>query len=190
MVVAGTEAGERVLSEAASLLRDATAEQLEARRAMRDAARERLETQNADYDFPEDWAANLPETLDELFWRMELARCVQCGGCTNVCPQCYCFLLVDQRVGEDAYERAREWDSCQFTGYSEMAGPPGTVKPDPRREHMSKFQHRFAHKFWYSPLMLGALGCVGCGRCGDTCPGAIDLRRVLSNVNKELAEHA
>jgi ferredoxin len=190
LVEAGTEKGEQVLDQAASLLQEASAEQVEQREAMREQTRRQLEEQNGEYEMPEDWAAALPETLEELFWRTELARCVQCGGCTNVCPQCYCFMLSDQQIEEGAYERAREWDSCQFTGYSEMAGPPGTTPPDPRREHITKFQHRFAHKFWYNPLMLGILGCVGCGRCGDTCPGAIDLRRVLSNVSREFAKHA
>jgi predicted aldo/keto reductase-like oxidoreductase len=113
------------------------------------------------------------------------SECVQCGGCTNVCPACYCFLLSDEEYAEDAYERTRARDSCQFTGYSQMAGPPGTLAPDPRRNHMSKFQHRFAHKFWYNAVSPGILGCVGCGRCRDTCPGAIDLRRVLTEVSRQ-----
>lgn len=189
LVEAGGEQGERVLASAVSILSDATDDQLGQREEMRRAAAEQLAGQNADYDFPDDFAAGLPATLEELFWRVELGNCVQCGGCTAVCPQCFCFLLYDQASGEGAYERARVWDSCQFTGYSQMAAPPGLDKPDPRRDHMSKFQHRFAHKFWYSPLMLDMLGCVGCGRCSDTCPGDIDLRKVLSQVNKAYAEH-
>lgn len=189
LVEAGSEKGELVMAEAAPLLSDATAEQVAERDAMRRKTAEQLASQNADYDFPEDFVESLPTTLEELFWRVELGNCVQCGGCTAVCPQCYCFLMFDRGAGEGAYERARAWDSCQFTGYSQMAGPPGTVKPDPRRDHMSKFQHRFAHKFWYNPLMMGILGCVGCGRCADTCPGGIDLRKVLSQVNKEYARH-
>jgi len=189
LVEAGSEKGEQALAEAASVLSDPTVEQRAERDAVRARTAEQLARQNAEYAFPEDFASALPATLEEMLWRTELAECVQCGGCTAVCPQCYCFLLSDGEVGEGSYERARRWDSCQFTGYSQMAGPPGTVKPDPRRDHMSKFQHRFAHKFWYNPLTLGVVGCVGCGRCRDTCPGAIDLRRVLSEVNKQPASH-
>jgi ferredoxin len=188
LVEAATQKGEQVMRDASGLLSDPTSGQLAERDDMRRRCAGQLAAQNADYELPEDFAASLPSTLDELLWRPELANCVQCGGCTAVCPQCYCFLLSDKAVRAGAYERARLWDSCQFTGYSEMAGPPGTLKPDPRREHMSKFQHRFAHKFWYNPLMLGILGCVGCGRCADTCPGAIDLRRVLSQVNRAYAK--
>jgi len=189
LAAVGTPKGERILASAAGLTRDATPQELQQREAMRRRCAEQLGGQNAEYGFPEDFAGSLPATLGELLWRVELANCVQCGGCTAVCPQCYCFLLSDKAVAKDAYERARLWDSCQFTGYSEMAGPPGTLKPDPRRDHMSKFQHRFAHKFWYNPLTLGVLGCVGCGRCGDTCPGAIDLRRVLTQVSRAYARH-
>jgi ferredoxin len=189
LIEAATEKGEQALSEAASVVSEASGEQIAAQDAMRAAAAEQLASGNADYSFPEDFAQSLPSALDESFWRAELGNCVQCGGCTAVCPQCYCFLLADQATGEGAYERGRVWDSCQFTGYSAMAAPPGMPKPDPRRDHMSKFQHRFAHKFWYNPLMLGVLGCVGCGRCAATCPGAIDLRKVLSQVNEALATH-
>ncbi len=189
LVETGSEKGRKALGSLGSLLSEPTGGQLEQRKRMRLTAAEQLTEQNAEYDFPEDFVSALPDTLEDLLWRAELGRCVQCGGCTAVCPQCYCFLLYDQETGSGAYERGRLWDSCQFTGYSQMAAAPGLAKPDPRRDHMSKFQHRFAHKFWYSPLTMGILGCVGCGRCGDTCPGGIDLRRVLSNVNKACAEH-
>ncbi len=189
LVEAGSDRGADILETTSEGLRPATDEQLQQREEMRAEAAEQLTRQNADYHFPQDWAEALPESLEELFWRMELAECVQCGGCTAVCPACYCFLLYDGQYDEDAYERTRVWDSCQFTGYSEMAGPPGTLRPDPRREHMSKFQHRFAHKFWYNAVTPGILGCVGCGRCRDTCPGAIDLRRVLTEVSKQRVKH-
>ncbi len=181
-VEAGSEVGERVLASAGGTVAEANQEQLAGRLSQRRATAEGLAQQNADYGLPDDFIASIPAALGEALWLTELAECVQCGGCTAVCPTCYCFLLYDQEVAQGTYERVRAWDSCQFTGYSEMAGPPGTMKPDPRRDHMSKFQHRFAHKFWYNSIAPGILGCVGCGRCRDTCPGAIDLRRVLSGV--------
>ncbi len=185
LVRSGSDRGAQILQGADSLLKEASEEQTEQRETMREEAAAQLAEQNADYHFPEDWEESLPATLQELFWRVEMAECVQCGGCTNVCPACYCFLLSDEEYAEGAYERTRAWDSCQFTGYSQMAGPPGTLAPDPRRNHMSKFQHRFAHKFWYNAVSPGILGCVGCGRCRDTCPGAIDLRRVLTEVSRQ-----
>jgi len=186
---AGSEKGTELLEKCRGLLIDAAENHLAQKEAMRQKAAEQLEQQNAEYSIPEDIKESLPQSIDGRFWRRELSLCVQCGGCTAVCPTCYCFLLYDKRADGKAYERARVWDSCQFTGYSVMAGPPGTRKPDPRRNHMSKFQHRFAHKFWYDPINWGVFGCVGCGRCSQTCPGAIDPRRVLSEVKKELVEH-
>ena len=189
VVEAGSEKGRQLLEKAADLLADATDAQLAQRDAMREKTAQELRAQNADYALPEEVKADLPKTVEEAFWRSELSECVQCGGCTAVCPTCYCFLLYDKSASGGGFERVRAWDSCQFTGYSTMAGVPGGPKPDPRRSHMSKFQHRFAHKFWYDPLNWNTVGCVGCGRCAETCPGSIDLRRVLSRVKEEAAKN-
>ena len=190
LLEAGSDRGREILEASRNLLSEVTGAHLEELEAMRAAAAEQLERQNAEYRFPEDIKDALPKTIEEVFWRSELSECVQCGGCVAVCPTCYCFLLYDRQAGAEGYERVRVWDCCQFTGYTPMAGPPGTRKPDPRRTHMNKFQHRFAHKFWYDPTNWGVLGCVGCGRCGETCPGSIDLRRVLSAVKEKVAGNA
>ncbi len=189
VAAAGSKKGSELLEKNQRLFSEATPAHLEQMRQMRQETAEQLRQQNREYTFPEDFQEDLPQSVEGMFWRYELSGCVQCGGCTAVCPTCYCFLLYDGERAPGAYERVRAWDSCQFSGYAVMAGPPGATKPDPRREHMSKFQHRFAHKFWYDLVNWGVLGCVGCGRCGQTCPGAIDLRRVLSEVKKERVEH-
>ena len=186
---AGSEKGAELLQKSERILAQASQSHLAQKQAMRQKATQQLDEQNAEYGLPEDIKESLPQSIEGRFWRHEMSLCVQCGGCTAVCPTCYCFLLYDRQADGEAYERTRVWDSCQFTGYSVMAGPPGTRKPDPRRSHLSKFQHRFAHKFWYDPVNWGVLGCVGCGRCGQTCPGGIDLRRALTEVKEELVEH-
>ncbi len=183
VVEAGSERGEEIARRNQQRLSPATEQHLQRREQMRQGTAAQLQSQNADYSPAEQLAGNLPETLDEAFWFTELAECVQCGGCTAVCPTCYCFLLSDCQQEPGSYERLRAWDSCQLTGYSAMAGPPGAVKPDPRRDHMSKFQRRFAHKFWHDQIVHGMFGCVGCGRCRETCPGAIDLRRVITEIS-------
>ena len=185
LVEAGSEKGGELLEKSRNLLADAGEAHLGQRSAMRRQAAEQLSAQNAQYAFPENIQESIAATVDEVFWRRELSGCVQCGGCGAVCPTCYCFVLYDRKVREDAFERTRVWDCCQFTGYAPMAGPPGGAKPDPRPTHMTKFQHRFAHKFWYDPLKWGVLGCVGCGRCAGSCPGSVDLRRVLSALRRE-----
>jgi len=190
VVTAGSEAGKKILEQNMQLLAPATAGQLKARRAMQEKTADQLAARNAEYSQAGELAQNLPQTLDEVFWCTELAECVQCGGCTAVCPTCYCFLLCDRQEEPGSYARSRVWDSCQFTGYSQMAGPPGTRKPDPRRDHMSKFQRRFAHKLWHDVKVNQMFGCVGCGRCRETCPGAIDLRRVITRINSVRAINA
>jgi len=189
VVEAGSEKGTELLEKSQDLFSEATPEHLEMKGRMRQRAAEQLREQNSRYSVPDEVKEKLPQTVEAPFWRHELGFCVQCGGCTAVCPTCYCFLLYDREAGPARFERGRAWDSCQFSGYAVMAGPAGGLKPDPRRSHMSKFQHRFEHKFWYDPLNWGTLGCVGCGRCAQTCPGAIDLRRVLSEINSERVEH-
>jgi formate hydrogenlyase subunit 6/NADH:ubiquinone oxidoreductase subunit I len=132
----------------------------------------------------------LRRSWEHAVWKDKARTCYSCGSCNIVCPTCYCFLLCDRQEEPGSYARSRVWDSCQFTGYSQMAGPPGTRKPDPRRDHMSKFQRRFAHKLWHDVKVNQMFGCVGCGRCRETCPGAIDLRRVITRVNSVRASHA
>jgi len=36
----------------------------------------------------------------------------------------------------------------------------------------------------YYPDDFGPLGCVGCGRCIDTCPVNIDILEVIADVEK------
>ena len=184
LVEVGSEAGRQVVQELEERLSDISDRHLRQRDEVREGAVEDLLLQNDDYEVPDDIPTALASVLEGDFWNDELGRCVQCGGCTAVCPTCYCFLLADRESGPALYERIRAWDSCQLTGYSVMAGPSGN-KPDPRRKHMTKFQHRFCHKFWYDPVNWDTFGCVGCGRCGQTCPGAIDLRRVLTEMSAE-----
>jgi len=182
VVEALSDAGKEVLAAAAGVLADATETHLAQKDAMRAETARQLQEQNADYEFPADVRECLSATVEDVFWRQQLCNCVQCGGCTAVCPTCYCFLLYDQVAGQNVYERVRAADSCQLTGYTPMAGAPGGAAPDPRRTHMSKFQHRITHKFCYDPENWGVVGCVGCGRCAATCPGAVDLRVVISNI--------
>ena len=185
VVESGSDKGEGLIEKAGGLLQAAAEDHIKLQEAMRQRTADQLQEQNSEYSCPEQTPDWMPDSSEEPFWWRELAKCVQCGGCTAVCPTCFCFMLYDQQAGSDRYERLRTSDSCQFTGYSQMAGVPGGPKPDPRRSHMSKFQRRFFHKFVYDPRVMGMYGCVGCGRCGQTCPGEIDLRRVLSDLTKE-----
>jgi Fe-S oxidoreductase len=41
------------------------------------------------------------------------------------------------------------------------------------------------HKFAYLPENVGLYGCVGCGRCIQSCPVQLDIRQVLQRVQRE-----
>jgi sulfhydrogenase subunit beta (sulfur reductase) len=192
IVEPGSGAGEALLAANAGRLADVTDEQTARRAEARDRTAERLAGQNAGYGSvtAAELAELMPASARETFWLDELSTCVQCGACTAVCPTCYCFLLHDLTAQSRRFERVRLADSCQFTGYTVMAGPPGLHGPDPRPTHRDKFQRRFAHKFWHDVAANGVLGCVGCGRCRDSCPGAIDLRRVIAALKEKQPQNA
>ncbi len=163
---------------------EASSEQLTARQRIRDAMVERLKTQNADFTFNAT-DANPPDLPldDDKSWQRHSADCVECGACTNICPTCHCFYLFDHELAVGSNERVRAWDSCLLSTYHRMAGGEN-MKISPRPELRSRLANRILHKFVYSPQQYGMLGCVGCGRCVDACPGAIDIRKVVEDLSK------
>lgn len=163
---------------------EASVEQLAARQGVREAMVERLEKQNAEYTFIATDAN--PPTLpmdDDKSWQKHAADCVECGACTNICPTCHCFYLFDHKLTGGSAERVRTWDSCLWSTYHRMAGGEN-IKISPRPELRSRLANRVLHKFVYSPQQYGMLGCVGCGRCVDACPGGIDIRKVVEDLAK------
>lgn len=97
-------------------------------------------------------------------------RCLSCGNCTPVCPTCYCFDLVDiaSLNGEEG-ERRREWDSCQFVGFAQVAGETN-FRPTP----VDRLKFWYRHKLHGFDDPYGLKTCVGCGRCTVSCPSGID----------------
>ena len=106
-------------------------------------------------------------------WHDLPMRCISCGTCTYVCPNCYCFNISDELV-ESTGERYRTWDNCFNPLYTEE-----TSGHNPRAAKSNRFRNRFSHKFWYYPDKYDSLLCSGCGRCIMHCPTRIDIREVL-----------
>jgi ferredoxin len=162
-----TEKGEAVL--AFDGFAEAAAAQAEAADAVKESAVGRI-------DKPFEIAAvrdNLHDNFEGPTWHDLHMRCISCGTCTYVCPNCYCFNVSDQLV-ESAGERYRTWDNCFNPGYTEE-----TSGHNPRVAKASRFRNRFSHKFWYYPDKYDSLLCSGCGRCVMHCPTRIDIREVL-----------
>jgi len=129
---------------------------------------------------------NLPEfllkNLDHPHWDKVAARCLSCTNCTQVCPTCFCWDVVDQPDLElQSSQRVRTWDSCFNPDYSYVAG--GNTRPNTR----SRYRQWLTHKLASWKHQFDVLGCVGCGRCITWCPAGIDLTREVAALRLESA---
>jgi ferredoxin len=124
--------------------------------------------------------SGVKEKLDHLFehplWDELAKKCLTCGTCTFVCPTCHCFdISQENRLKEG--ERFRCWDSCMFSSYTEMAG-----HHNPRADKTSRVRQRFMHKLCFFEDRYGKSLCVGCGRCVEKCPVALDITCLIDEI--------
>jgi len=115
---------------------------------------------------------------DDEVWEELCEECVQCGGCTNICPSCYCIIVNDESI-DDNFKRIRTWDSCQLSGYARVAGGES-----PRDRLWERFRNRYQCKFDFIKQNFSQYGCKGCGRCISVCPAEIDLREVIKALQE------
>jgi sulfhydrogenase subunit beta (sulfur reductase) len=120
----------------------------------------------------------MPGVFEAPYWSRLSDRCLHCNICAYVCPTCYCFDIRDY-IDEGSVERVRSWESCQSPGFTRLAGGY-----DPRSTKGARMRQRFYHKLSYFPEHFGLIGCVGCGRCVRYCPVNIDIREVISDIQK------
>lgn len=179
----GSQAGREIVIEQAHNFHEATPAQLREREQLRAASWQKLEQQNSDFKPKRPVQEVLAEGQPASGWLPFAAGCVECGGCSYVCPTCHCFLLYDQIMDRkhNQNERIKAWDSCIFGSFARMAGVGG-VKPTPRPELPLRFENRIRHKFDWMPQNIGRLGCVGCGRCTEVCLGGRDIREVIREI--------
>lgn len=173
---AGSEKGRELLNvikcTTEAFNADAQAEKavLEARARMTEIVRK----QNADFERPPEYDGLRGGAMS--VWEEESGSCVGCGACTNICPTCYC-LILNEEGGDGEFIKVRSYDSCQWHGYARVAGG---ASPRPRMKQ--RFRNRYLCKFLYLPSNFEILGCTGCGRCTEACPGQIDFRAVVRNI--------
>jgi len=99
------------------------------------------------------------------YWDELGDRCLACGMCTQVCPTCYCFNVVDEvDFTLSAGKRIRVRDSCQVDEFAAVAGGHNF-----RKSRAARQRHRFFRKGKYQIEAYGLIGCVGCGRCAQAC---------------------
>jgi ferredoxin len=125
-------------------------------------------------------AEGIKEKLDGLFehplWDALAKKCLTCGTCTFVCPTCHCFDISQENRMKEG-ERFRCWDSCMFSAYTEMAG-----HHNPRADKVSRVRQRFMHKLCFFEDRYGKSLCVGCGRCVEKCPVALDITCLIDEI--------
>ena len=119
--------------------------------------------------------ASAEDAITDAEWQALGPACLACSGCTNLCPTCSCFTVVDE-VHNGTGERVRYWDSCLFEGFQrEASGHHPAPRPGDRVRRF--WYHKFADDFG---SRFGRPGCVGCGRCDVTCTGSIGALKVLA----------
>jgi ferredoxin len=180
MAVAGTPAGEALF--ASPIFRRGTPAHVARRRVVLEEVRRRFKTTTS-------WFAAAIRYVTqggvlEKTWEQIGNRCLECGGCTYVCPACTCFTVSDRPVGPDEIERVRIWDSCALSGFTRMAGGfnPRRARHDRRNR---RFFRKLAHYFIQREL---SMACVGCGRCAAVCHGDIGMPSVVEMIRRAPAE--
>jgi sulfhydrogenase subunit beta (sulfur reductase) len=172
-VEALTEKGEALVTT--DLLQEASQQQEAYAETVKEHAESRIRPAFGDLTH-EEIQGNMKANFEDPEWANLAARCISCGTCTYVCPNCYCFNITDEVV-EGSGERTRTWDNCFNPTYTlETSGH------NPRDVKMARFRNRFSHKFWYYPEKYDSLLCSGCGRCISGCPVRIDLREVVRTM--------
>ena len=125
-------------------------------------------------------AAGIMGKLDRMYedeiWDNLSVKCLNCGTCTYVCPTCHCFDISQENRKKEGV-RFRCWDSCMFSEYTLMAG-----FHNPRPTKLERVRNRFMHKLCFFEQRYGMSLCVGCGRCVEKCPVALDITRLIDDV--------
>ncbi len=121
-------------------------------------------------------------SVSEAFWQQVGIQCLGCSGCTTLCPTCSCFgtrSFSDESDSESASStQVRFWDSCLYEGFQREASFHNPSKDAGQR----------VKRFWYHKFGMdfvpefGRYGCVGCGRCEQTCPGVIGVHTLMKRI--------
>lgn len=121
----------------------------------------------------------LEESFDHSMWEELAKACIGCTGCTNVCPTCTCFNVVEEKIGCNEGCRVRFWDSCQSESFTRNAGYHNP------RNAVSRVRYRIYDKLKYIEDRFGYKGCTGCGRCIDVCPAFINIVEIASKLQED-----
>jgi sulfhydrogenase subunit beta (sulfur reductase) len=180
MAVAGSRRGEALFGE--KIFRKASPVHLERRREILARVRRGFKASTSWYSA----ATRLISggAVSDEVWEEIGRRCLECGGCSFVCPTCNCFTVTDRRIGERDVERLRLWDSCALSGFTRMAGGHNPRKAVHDRRNR-RFFRKLAHYFIQRQL---SVVCVGCGRCVNVCHGDVGMPSVVEILRRRSME--
>lgn len=115
---------------------------------------------------------------DNKVWEEMAEKCLSCGACTNLCGSCMCFDVYDDpNLDFKSGSRNVQWDSCQYKGFTRVAGNHIF-----RESRTNRLKHRINHKLQYFRESFDEYMCTGCGRCIEGCPTKIDFVKALNKV--------
>jgi sulfhydrogenase subunit beta (sulfur reductase) len=180
LAVAGTSAGEALLSE--PFFRRAASENVKRRRDVLEEVRKRFKSATSWYSAATKFITE--GSIRDSTWKQVGDRCLECGGCSYVCPTCSCFTVTDRKTGPETWERIRIWDSCALSGFTRMAGGHNPRKAVHDRRNR-RFFHKLGHQFIQREFTVS---CVGCGRCARVCHGDVGMPTVVEILRRETAE--
>ena len=181
LVEIGSERGKKIIDVHREFFNEAGENLISLRDKNRKNAVEILEKNN--FRFSKLKNSDISSILNERFnsgkWKISSEKCVQCAGCNNCCPSCYCFFLGESQSDKlnEISPKLRFWDACHNTAYARVAGGA-----NPRKQVYERFRNRYECKFNHRFENFGVYACTGCGRCIAVCPAKIDIRETLIKV--------
>jgi len=178
----GSSKGESFIAPIREDLKEATPDLMEKREKKRKTAKQRVIEVNREFRTERPFPTVVKEEYASSEWEEAAKTCVECGACTNICPSCYCFLLVDTK-DEGKFPKVKFWDSCQHTGFARVA-----AGVNPRAKLYERLRNRYLCKYEYRPENFGIVACTGCGRCVEACQGKIDKREVIKKLEERSGE--
>ena len=175
-----TEKGELLTGQVKALLTEAEAADEQKVEQEKSQIREMVEKLPYSHLSLEGWNGDATDTrFHSPVWEELYKPCLACGTCTFVCPTCQCYDIKDYDTGHGV-KRFRCWDSCMYSDFTMMA------HGNSRTSQMQRFRQRFMHKLVYFPANNnGMYSCVGCGRCVEKCPSALNIVKVIKAFEKE-----
>ncbi len=180
MAVAGTPAGEAIFDNA--IFRRCVETDVDRRHAILNNVRKSFKSTTSWFSATVRYISR--GNVLEKTWEEIGNRCLECGGCTYVCPACTCFTVSDRSVGPGEIERVRIWDACALSGFTRMAGGHNPRKAIHDRRNR-RFFRKLAHYFIQREL---SMACVGCGRCAAVCHGDVGMPSVVEIIRRATAE--